>query len=88
MLELMKRDFNDPSRTDHQACEFIGAGVPASAKLWSKSGYMSQARHDAALVELVNGAMFALVIFTTRPDEKEIIPAITRKIIAGFATEN
>lgn len=88
MLALLKRDFTDPARTDHQACEFIGAGLPAAAKLWSKAGYMSQARHDAALVELADGAMFALVIFTTRPGEKEIIPAITRKIIAGLTTEN
>jgi beta-lactamase class A len=84
MLGLMKRDFTDPARADHQACEFIGAALPAGAKLWSKAGDMSSARHDAALVELPGGGKFALVIFTTRPEEKGIIPAITRQIVGGF----
>ncbi len=85
MLELMKRDFADPARADLQACEFIGAALPARAKLWSKAGYMSTSRHDAAVVELPGGGKFVLVIFTTRPDEKEIIPAITRQIVGGFS---
>lgn len=84
MLELMKRDFADPGRADHQACDFIGAVLPAAAKLWSKAGYMSVARHDAALVEMPGGGKLALVIFTTRPDEKEIIPTITRHIVGGL----
>lgn len=84
MLELMRRDFANPESTDHQGREFIGAGLPPSAKLWSKAGYMSTARHDAALVELADGAKFVLVIFTTRPEDKEIIPEITRRIVAGW----
>ena len=84
MLDLMKRHFADPTRADHQACDFIGAALPASAKLWSKAGYMSVARHDAGIVELASGEKFSLVIFTTRPDEKEIIPSITRSIVGSF----
>lgn len=85
ILELMKRDFADPNHADQQACEFIGAVLPAAAKLWSKAGYMSVARHDAALVELPGGGKFALVIFTERHSEtKEIIPAIARKLAGGF----
>ena len=83
MLALMQRNFSDPERADHQACDFIGAALPAAAKLWSKAGYMSVARHDAALVEMPGGGKFVLVIFTTRPDEKEIIPELTRRIVAG-----
>jgi hypothetical protein len=33
---------------------------------------------------LASGKRFVLVIFTTRPEEKGIIPAITRQIVAGF----
>ena len=84
MLELMSRDFANPNSTDHQGREFIGAGLPPTAKLWSKAGYMSTARHDAAIVELADGKKFALVIFTTRPDTREIIPEITRQIVARF----
>lgn len=85
ILELMKRDFADPNRADHQACEFIGAALPAGTKLWSKAGYMSVARHDAALVEMPGGGKFALVIFTERHSEEiEIIPSIARQIVVGF----
>lgn len=84
MLELMKRDFDNPDSTDLQGREFIGAALPARAKLWSKAGYMSTSRHDAAVVELPGGGKFVLVIFTTRPDEKGIIPAITQQIVSGF----
>ena len=84
MLDLMRRDFANPRSTDHQGREFIGAGLPPTAKLWSKAGDMSTARHDAAIVELESGEKFVLVIFTTRPEEKGIIPAITRRIVAGF----
>ncbi len=82
MLALMSRDFANPNSTDHQGREFIGAGLPATSKLWSKAGYMSTARHDAAIVELADGKKFTLVIFTTRPDEKSIISEITRQIVA------
>jgi beta-lactamase class A len=85
MLELLKRDLADPNRADHQAFDFIGNVLPAAAQLWSKAGYMSVARHDAALMELPGGGKIALVIFTERhSEEKEIIPAIARQIVAGF----
>lgn len=84
MLALLRRDFADPNSADHQGREFIGAGLPPGAKLWSKAGYMSTARHDAAIVELADGRKFVLVIFTTRPDTKELIPEITRQVVAGF----
>lgn len=83
MLELLKRDFADPKRADPQACEFIGAALPSSARLWSKAGYMSVARHDAALVELADGVRMVLVIFTERhSDNKEIIPTAARRLVS------
>ena len=83
MRDLLRRDFENPNSTDHQGREFIGAGLPPSAKLWAKAGYMSTARHDAAIVELADGRKFVLVIFTTQPDAKEIIPEITRQLVGG-----
>lgn len=83
MLELLQRDF--ASCADHQACEFIGAALPPTAKLWSKAGYMSVARHDAALVELASVGKIVLVIFTEKhSDQKEIIPELARLIFAGL----
>lgn len=82
MLELLKRDFTDASSSDYQAREFTGPGLPASAKLWSKAGDMSTARHDAAIVELADGRKFVLVVFTTRPDSRKIIPEMARQILS------
>src|SRR6266576_2997563 len=54
----------------------------AGAKLWSKAGWTSTTRHDAAYVELPNGAKFVLVTFTTEhANEREIIPTIARIVI-------
>ena len=84
MLDLMRRDFVNPPADDCQAREFTGLGLPRTAKLWSKAGYMSTSRHDAAIVELADGRRFVLVVFTTRPDNKEIIPEIARQVVAAF----
>jgi beta-lactamase class A len=85
MLQLLRRDLTEPTRADHQAFDFIGAVLPTGAKLWSKAGYMSVARHDAALVEMPDDGKFVLVIFTERhSDAKEIIPTIGRQIVDGF----
>ncbi len=85
MLELLKRDFAPVDCPDIQARDFIGRALPPGAKLWSKAGYMSQVRHDAAYVELPGGARFVLVIFTAgHSDEKEIIPFLARQIVEHY----
>jgi len=84
MMELLKRD--PFKKGDDQATEYIGKAVPTGTKLWSKAGWTNTARHDAAYVELPNGSKFVLVVFTTgHSRDKEIIPAIARRI---FATAN
>jgi beta-lactamase class A len=85
MLELLRRDVSDLQRADYQTREFIGVALPPTAKLWSKAGYMSVARHDAALVEFADGKKIALVILTEKhSDQKGIIPEIARMIISKF----
>jgi len=79
MMELLKRD--PFKKGDGQATEYLGKAVPAGTKLWSKAGWTSTARHDAAYLELPNGNKFVLVIFTTgHASNKEIIPALARRI--------
>lgn len=82
MLELLKRD---PKSDNAQAREFTAPGLPGNAKLWSKAGWTSQTRHDAAYVELPTGQKFVLVVFTERhANNKEIIPTVARSIVAGL----
>lgn len=88
MLQLMERD---PSKKIERSCEpnqnvdFTAPALPPGAKLWSKAGWTSTTRHDAAYVELPNGARFVLVTFTVgHADERDIIPFVAAKILEAM----
>jgi hypothetical protein len=83
MMELMKRDFARTSKDpDDQAHGFTGMALSPGARLWSKAGWTSTTRHDAAYIELPNGARFVLATFTTdHSSNREIIPTVARIII-------
>ncbi|GAC1445936.1 MAG: hypothetical protein NVSMB56_00720 [Pyrinomonadaceae bacterium] len=88
MLDLMKRDFSGTSTDpDDQAHGFTGialANMP-KVKLWSKAGWTSTTRHDAAYIELPNGARFVLVTYTTEhANERDIIPTVARVVLEGI----
>jgi hypothetical protein len=88
MMELLKRDFAGTSKdADDQGHGFTGIALQgmSGAKLWSKAGWTSTTRHDAAYVELPNGAKFVLVTFTTdHANEREIIPTVARVVFDGL----
>jgi beta-lactamase class A len=90
MMELLKRDFAGESKDgDDQGHGFTGIALQGmtGAKLWSKAGWTSTTRHDAAYIELPNGARFVLVTFTTdHAAEREIIPTVARVVIDGFGS--
>jgi hypothetical protein len=85
MMELMKRDFKaetkDPEDQAHGFTAIALQNLP-EARLWSKAGWTSTSRHDAAYVETPDGQKFVLVIFTTNfAKEREIIPNIARIVL-------
>jgi len=86
MMELLKRDpLVKSSDPDDQAHGFSGLALPPGAKLWSKAGWTSEVRHDAAYIELPTGAKLVLVTFTTgHANEREIIPALARMVVEGM----
>lgn len=90
MMELLKRDFSGTSKdADDQGHGFTGIALQGmtGARLWSKAGWTSTTRHDAAYVELPNGAKFVLVTFTTdHANEREIVPTIARVVIDGISS--
>jgi hypothetical protein len=54
MRELLFRSLDAEERAadpENQVDGFLGEALPAGTRLWSKAGWMSQARHDAAYVE-------------------------------------
>ena len=87
MMELMKRDpFKESKDPDSQATGFTGkaliAGKMTEARLWSKAGWTSKSRHDAAYIEMPDGLKFVLVVFTeNHANEHDTIPGIAGKII-------
>jgi beta-lactamase class A len=85
MLELLKRDFSGKSNdADDQAHGFTGIALKdyAGARLWSKAGWTSKVRHDAAYIELPNGARFVVVTFTEgHSNERHIIPTVAETIL-------
>ena len=88
MMELLKRELANSSKdADDQGQRFTGIALKGitGAKLWSKAGWTSETRHDAAYVELPNGVKFVLVTFTTgHATEREIIPTVARVVIEGL----
>ena len=89
MMELLKRDFSGASTdNDDQGHGFTGIALQgmSGVKLWSKAGWTSTTRHDAAYIELPNGAKFVLVTFTVdHANEREIIPTVAHVVIDGIA---
>lgn len=88
MMQFMQRNLDpqilaeDP---ENQVTGFIGAGVPLDAKVWSKAGWTSTVRHDAAYVELPGKHPYLLVVFTegkVASCDEALIPFISSQIAA------
>lgn len=88
MMELLKRDYSGKSDdADDQAHGFTSLALAPGARLWSKAGWTSTTRHDAAYIELPDGSRFVLVTFTTdHANDRDIIPTVARSVIAGLST--
>jgi beta-lactamase class A len=86
MMELLKRDPSpNAGNKNDQAHAYTALALPPGSKLWSKAGWTGECRHDAAYVELPNGAKFVLVIFTMdHAGEREIIPAVAKTVLEEF----
>jgi beta-lactamase class A len=87
MMDLMKRDFSGTSKDpDDQAHGFTGIALInkglKDARLWSKAGWTSKTRHDAAYIETAAGLKFVLVVFTENfANERDIIPTVAEKVL-------
>lgn len=91
MRELMVRDVFAPVKdAEDQTHGFTGLALlePArqeGAKLWSKAGWTSQTRHDAAYVEFPDGRRGIVVIFTEQhANERNILPTVAREIFPAW----
>jgi beta-lactamase class A len=90
MMDLMHRDpFVKTNDTDSQDTGFSGKALldmnMTGARLWSKAGWTSRARHDAAYIETPDGLKFVLVVFTeNHANDRDTIPKVVTGVIEGF----
>ncbi|HEY9647957.1 MAG TPA: serine hydrolase, partial [Chroococcidiopsis sp.] len=86
MMNLLRRSLNpadlaaDP---ENQVTGFLGAGLPLTARLWSKAGLMSRVRHDAAYIELPDQRPYLLVVFTEGTEHSQneaILPFVSAQV--------
>lgn len=86
MMDLLKRDRFAAKDANSQATDFTGKVLidrkMADARLWSKAGWTSKARHDVAYVETGDGVKFVIAVYTeNHANEKSIIPTIAGMVI-------
>jgi beta-lactamase class A len=93
MMQLLDRDLNlagvtpDPGE-ENQVNGFLGAGLPPESKIWSKAGWTSQVRHDAAYIELVDRQPYLLIVFTegtANSQNRQILPFIADRFVNAMA---
>lgn len=87
MMNLLKRSpqlEELPQNSDeNQVTGFLGGGLPKNSQIWSKAGWTSTVRHDAAYIELPNQRPYLLVVFTEGKEQgksREILPFVSGKI--------
>ncbi|MBD2084844.1 serine hydrolase [Coleofasciculus sp. FACHB-542] len=91
MMGLMKRSLHpeDDEALDeeNQVRGFLGGGLPPNAQLWSKAGWTSQVRHDAAYIELPSRQPYLLIVFTegkANSKNKAILPFVSQQVVAAM----
>jgi hypothetical protein len=93
MMKLLARPIPakpDPWVPFDQVHGFLGEGLPKGSRLWSKAGWSSRVKHDAAIVQLPHGRRFILVVFTSgqaAARSTDILPFVARKVAAALARD-
>ncbi|HEY9904182.1 MAG TPA: serine hydrolase [Candidatus Sericytochromatia bacterium] len=91
MMTLMKRSLNPTdliNDEENQVIGFLGENLPQDAQLWSKAGWTSQVRHDAAYIELAAQLPYLLVVFTEGKAQSKnpaILPFVSQQVVAAMS---
>ena len=88
LRELLARSLDQAQRAadpENQVDGFLGAGLPEGSRLWSKAGWMSKARHDAAWWRAPDGSPALLVAFSdgaASAKDEQLLPELARQLAA------
>jgi hypothetical protein len=93
MMKLLHRDLKLAQVTpnpgeENQVNGFLGAGLPPESQIWSKAGWTSQVRHDAAYIELLDRQPYLLIVFTEGTNNSQnsrILPFISAQFVAAMS---
>lgn len=92
MMALMQRSL-DPAvlaaDPENQVQGFLADGLSQESQVWSKAGWTSQVRHDAAYIEIPGKQPYLLVVFTTGREasqETGVLPFISQQVAAATPT--
>jgi len=92
MMNLLKRSIKPEELSqdgdENQVTGFLGGGLPQNSQIWSKAGWTSTVRHDAAYIELPDQRPYLLVVFTEGKEQAkswEILPFVSRRIAEAIA---
>ena len=93
MMALLKRSLNPADLASHddenQVTGFLGGGLPQKAQLWSKAGWTSQVRHDAAYIELPGKPPYLLIVFTegrAQSKNQATLPFFSQQVAESVGT--
>lgn len=92
MMALLQRhlhteDFSENMEED-QVFGFLGGGLPQDGQIWSKAGWTSQVRHDAAYIELPNQRPYLLIVFTegkANATNRDILPYVSKLLVQAIS---
>ena len=88
LRDLLARSLDRAQRAadpENQVDGFLGAGLPEGSRLWSKAGWMSKARHDAAWWRAPDGSPALLVAFSDGAacaKDEQLLPELARQLAA------
>lgn len=88
MMNVMKRSLNPEELPkdveEDQITGFLGGSLPREAKIWSKAGWTSSVRHDAAYIEIPDKRPYLLIVFTEGKENaksREILPFVSQQVM-------
>ena len=79
-----------PHADENQIYGFFGEGLPSNSQLYSKAGFTSKVRHDAAYIEAPGSHPFILVVFTEGQEhsQNKLLLPIVAKLMTEFVTRS
>ena len=93
LRDLLDRSLDPVQRQadpENQVDGFLGEGLPPDSRLWSKAGWMSQARHDAAWWQRPDQPPELLVVFSTgteRAKDATLLPNLAQLLSTHSASD-